>query len=90
VRCIQIAIDNPANRGEFRVFNQFTQQFSVNQLAEIVGREGKKLGIDVSWFGLVCCAAHASRVVLPCRLCVLCAACTHPTPTHQPTHPHPL
>jgi len=47
VRCIQIAIDNPANKGEFRVFNQFTEQFSVNQLADIVEREGKKLGITV-------------------------------------------
>lgn len=27
VRCVQIAIDNPAARGEFRVFNQFTEQF---------------------------------------------------------------
>lgn len=47
VRCIQIAIDNPANKGEFRVFNQFTEQFSVNQLADIVTREGKKLGLNV-------------------------------------------
>jgi UDP-sulfoquinovose synthase len=47
VRCIQIAIDNPANKGEFRVFNQFTEQFSVNQLAEIVTKESKKLGLDV-------------------------------------------
>jgi UDP-sulfoquinovose synthase len=47
VRCIQIAIDNPANKGEFRVFNQFTEQFSVNQLAQIVTREGKKLGLEV-------------------------------------------
>lgn len=47
VRCIQIAIDNPAKSGEMRVFNQFTEQFSVNQLAEIVSREGKKLGLDV-------------------------------------------
>ncbi|GAX79449.1 hypothetical protein CEUSTIGMA_g6890.t1 [Chlamydomonas eustigma] len=47
VRCIQIAIDNPANMGEMRVFNQFTEQFSVNQLADIVSKEGKKLGLDV-------------------------------------------
>lgn len=47
VRCIQIAIDNPANKGEFRVFNQFTEQFSVNQLADIVTREGGKLGLKV-------------------------------------------
>lgn len=48
VRCIQIAIDNPAKQGEFRVFNQFTEQFSVNQLADIVEKEGKKLGLTVS------------------------------------------
>jgi hypothetical protein len=27
VRCIQIAIDNPAEKGTMRVFNQFTEQF---------------------------------------------------------------
>eukprot|EP00882_Tetradesmus_deserticola_P006252 GHRQ01006580.1.p1 GENE.GHRQ01006580.1~~GHRQ01006580.1.p1 ORF type:complete len:460 (+),score=220.37 GHRQ01006580.1:180-1559(+) len=47
VRCIQIAIDNPANKGEFRVFNQITEMFSVNQLAEIVTREATKLGLNV-------------------------------------------
>ncbi|KAG2451813.1 hypothetical protein HYH02_003589 [Chlamydomonas schloesseri] len=47
VRCIQLAIDNPASKGEMRVYNQFTEQFSVNQLAEIVEREGKKLGLTV-------------------------------------------
>lgn len=47
MRCIQLAIDNPAPKGEMRVYNQFTEQFSVNQLAEIVEREGKKLGLNV-------------------------------------------
>lgn len=47
VRCIQIAIDNPAPEGQMRVFNQFTEQFSVNQLAEIVTREGNKMGLNV-------------------------------------------
>jgi hypothetical protein len=47
VRCIQIAIDNPASAGEMRVFNQFTEQFSVNDIAGIVKREGGKLGLDV-------------------------------------------
>lgn len=47
VRCIQIAIDNPADKGEMRVYNQFTEQFSVNDLARIVGTEGKKLGLNV-------------------------------------------
>lgn len=47
VRCLQIAIDNPAEFGEMRVFNQFTEQFSVNQLAGMVTEAGKKLGLDV-------------------------------------------
>lgn len=44
---MQLAIDNPAQRGEFRVFNQFTEQFSVNDLASIVKRQGAKLGLNV-------------------------------------------
>ena len=36
VRCIELAVANPAEPGEFRVFNQFTEQFSVLQLAELV------------------------------------------------------
>lgn len=48
MRCIQIAVDNPAGRGEFRVFNQFTEQFSVNQLAAIVQQQGGKAGLDVT------------------------------------------
>ena len=44
---MQIAIDNPAKSGEFRVFNQFTELFSVNQLSELVSDIGKKIGLDV-------------------------------------------
>eukprot|EP00892_Ulva_mutabilis_P011522 jgi/Ulvmu1/8742/UM047_0083.1 len=47
VRCIQLAIDNPAAKGEMRVFNQITEMWSVNQLAELVTKEGAKLGLDV-------------------------------------------
>ena len=47
VRCIQLAIDNPASRGEMRVFNQFTEQFSVNDIASIVQKAGNKLGLNV-------------------------------------------
>jgi len=36
VECIRIAAENPAEPGEFRVFNQFTEQFSVLQLAEMI------------------------------------------------------
>ena len=38
IQCVRLAIENPAERGEFRVFNQFTEQFSVNDLARIVDR----------------------------------------------------
>jgi len=36
VRCVEIACEYPADAGEFRVFNQFTEQFSVDQLAQLV------------------------------------------------------
>ncbi len=46
VRCIQIACDNPAPYGEMKVYNQFTEQFSVNQLAEMITEAGKKVGLS--------------------------------------------
>jgi UDP-sulfoquinovose synthase len=46
VRCIELAVENPAERGEFRVFNQFTEQFSVHQLAEMVVDAAGKLGVE--------------------------------------------
>ena len=48
VRCIELACLNPARRGEFRVFNQFTEQFSVLQLAELVRISGNRLGLNVA------------------------------------------
>ena len=38
VRCIELACLNPPERGEYRVFNQFTEEFSVRELAERVKR----------------------------------------------------
>lgn len=46
VRCIELAVDNPAEKGEFRVFNQFTEQFSVGQLAGLVAEAAGKMGIE--------------------------------------------
>lgn len=34
VKCIGIAMEKPADRGELRILNQFTETFSVNELAE--------------------------------------------------------
>jgi UDP-sulfoquinovose synthase len=47
VRCIELACATPAKVGEYRVFNQFTEQFSVLQLAELVREAGKQHGIAV-------------------------------------------
>jgi UDP-sulfoquinovose synthase len=45
--CVELALLNPAERGEMRVFNQFTESFSIRQLAEEVQRAGKELGLEV-------------------------------------------
>jgi UDP-sulfoquinovose synthase len=47
VRCVEIACLNPAAQGECRVFNQFTEQFSVLDLARLVQTAGEKLGLTV-------------------------------------------
>src|SRR5271167_3831717 len=47
VRCVEIACLNPAKPGEFRVFNQFTEQFNVLELAQMVQEIGKDLGLKV-------------------------------------------
>jgi UDP-sulfoquinovose synthase len=47
MRCVELACLTPANRGECRVFNQFTEQFSVMELARMVKAAGKKLGLSV-------------------------------------------
>jgi UDP-sulfoquinovose synthase len=46
VRCVELAILNPPEHGEFRVFNQFTEEFSVTQLAGMVVDAAGKLGIE--------------------------------------------
>ncbi|TVQ61557.1 MAG: NAD-dependent epimerase/dehydratase family protein [Spirulina sp. DLM2.Bin59] len=47
VRCIEIAINNPAEPGNFRVFNQFTELFSVGDLAMMVKKAGSAMGMNV-------------------------------------------
>jgi UDP-sulfoquinovose synthase len=48
LQCVELAIRNPAARGEFRVFNQFTEQFSVLQLAGKVAAAGQRAGLKVA------------------------------------------
>jgi len=45
--CVKLAIDNPAQQGELRIFNQFTEVFSVNDLAQKVATAGNKMGMNV-------------------------------------------
>jgi UDP-sulfoquinovose synthase len=47
VRCIEIACLQPAAPGECRVFNQFTEQFSVLDIARHVQTAAAKLGLAV-------------------------------------------
>ena len=47
LRCIELAARNPAKPGEFQVFNQFTEQFSMRELADAVADVGRTLGYAV-------------------------------------------
>lgn len=46
LRCIELAILNPAKPGEYRVFNQFTETFTIGQLAALVVEQSAKLDIS--------------------------------------------
>jgi UDP-sulfoquinovose synthase len=46
--CIRLACENPADRGEFRVFNQMTESFSVGQLAKTVA-EAYTDGVEIEY-----------------------------------------
>jgi UDP-sulfoquinovose synthase len=45
LRCVELAIVNPAQPGEYRVFNQFTETFSILQLAELVADQARNFGL---------------------------------------------
>jgi UDP-sulfoquinovose synthase len=47
VRCLELAIANPAEAGHLRVFNQFTELFSIGDLAEMVQKAGTAMGLKV-------------------------------------------
>jgi UDP-sulfoquinovose synthase len=47
IQCLRIAIENPAAIGEYRVFNQLDEVYTILELAQYVVRAGKSLGIDV-------------------------------------------
>ncbi len=47
LQCVELAVETPAEPGDFRVFNQFTELFSVSQLADLVKASAGELDIDV-------------------------------------------
>ena len=48
LQCIELAMLNPPKNGELRIFNQFTEQFSVNELADKVQAVGNRMGLSIS------------------------------------------
>ncbi len=46
IRCIELAIASPPGEGEYRVFNQITEQFSLVELASMVVEQGTHLGLE--------------------------------------------
>ena len=46
MQCLTLALENPAQESEYRVFNQFEEVYDVYELAEKVGRVATKLGLE--------------------------------------------
>jgi UDP-sulfoquinovose synthase len=44
LNCVRLSLENPAAKGELRILNQFTETFSVNQLAQKVQRVARSMG----------------------------------------------
>ncbi len=47
LQCVELTTLNPGEAGKMRVFNQFTEQFSVTQLAYAVQKAAQSLGYEV-------------------------------------------
>lgn len=45
--CVRLSLEKPAAQGELRIFNQFTETFSVNDLAAMVSEAGKAMDLQV-------------------------------------------
>ena len=47
MQCLTIAVENPPERGDYRVFNQIDEVYSVYQLADSVKKVGNSFGLEV-------------------------------------------
>jgi UDP-sulfoquinovose synthase len=48
MQCLGIAIENPPAEGEYRVFNQFEETYTIAELAQKVKEAGAAVGLDVA------------------------------------------
>lgn len=47
LQCVWLAAQNPPQAGEYKVYNQFVETFTVNQLAKKIQTVGSALGLEV-------------------------------------------
>lgn len=47
LQCVELAMTNPAQAGQLRILNQFTELFSVNEIAGRVKAVGDRMGLNV-------------------------------------------
>jgi UDP-sulfoquinovose synthase len=45
MQCLTLGVENPPNAGEYRVFNQFEETYSIRELADIVQQEARAVGL---------------------------------------------
>ena len=48
LKCVEISANNKAAKGEFRVFNQFTEQLSIDEIASLVQKAYERIGVSVT------------------------------------------
>jgi UDP-sulfoquinovose synthase len=47
MRCLTLAVENSANKGEYRVFNQFAEAYSIDELAVMTQEVSREFGLEV-------------------------------------------
>ena len=48
LNCVRLSLKKPPRKGELRIFNQFTETFSINELANKVKETGTKIGLKIN------------------------------------------
>lgn len=48
LNCVRLSLENPPGQSELRIFNQFTETFSVNELADKVVSAARQIGISTT------------------------------------------